>query len=144
MYREGKRQSCSCPRPRGVWGIGCVVPLILDLGSSWMWVVNLTTWAFYLQRRTLLHEIGGLVSPQSRSGRFRENTCVVSAGIRSPDRQFRRLVTIPTMLTSDVCAVRVCCRIVPLTGRNARIFLPILPQERRWVFGRRTPLVSMC
>jgi hypothetical protein len=55
------------------WGSGGIAPLILDLGTKWMWVVSFTPRPLYRQGKSpwypLDKRMGG---PQSRSGRGSE------------------------------------------------------------------------
>jgi len=56
-------QSCSCACHGGLWGSGCTVPLILNLGTRWEWVVSFTTWPLYSQGKKpqylLTRRLGG-------------------------------------------------------------------------------------
>jgi hypothetical protein len=57
------------------YGSGCIDPHFLDLGTSWRWVVNFTPRPLYPRgkspRYPMDRRLGG---PQSRSGRFGENS----------------------------------------------------------------------
>jgi hypothetical protein len=61
----------------GVWGSGCIDPHILDIGTTWKWVVSFTPRPLYPRgkspRNSLDKMLGGL---QSRSGSCGENSSV--------------------------------------------------------------------
>jgi hypothetical protein len=65
-------------------GSGCIDPHFLDLGTSWRWVVNFTTWPIYPRGRSpqypLDRRFGGR---QSRSGRFEEENILDRTGTRT-------------------------------------------------------------
>ena len=46
----------------GIWGSKCIVPLVLNLGTSWSWVVEFTPWLLYsLGKSPTTHQIGRCV-----------------------------------------------------------------------------------
>jgi hypothetical protein len=82
---------CFCTTPtwnldllENVWGSGCTDPRILDLGTSWRWVVCFTSRPLYprrkISRNPLDRRLGGL---QNRSGR-REEKNLAPTGTRTP------------------------------------------------------------
>jgi len=42
---------CACVRRKGIWGHRIIAPLILNVGTSWRWVVSFTPRPFYLRWR---------------------------------------------------------------------------------------------
>jgi hypothetical protein len=55
------------------WGIGGIVPRILDLGTRWRWVVSFTPRPLYPQGKSPLYPLDRrLGGPQSLSGRSGE------------------------------------------------------------------------
>jgi hypothetical protein len=68
-----------------VWRRGCIDPRILDLGTSWRWVVRFTPRQLYPPGKSpqypLDRRLGG---PQSRSGRRGEKKSLAPIGTRAP------------------------------------------------------------
>jgi len=52
------------------------------------------------------HEVGYPVDPQSRCGRFGEDTNLCPAGVRTPDRPARSIFTLPIELAGSLCSLR--------------------------------------
>jgi hypothetical protein len=72
-------------RHEDVWGSGCIDPRILDLGTSWRWVVSFTHRPLYLRGKSPLYPLDRrLDGPQSRSGRRGEDTNLAPTGTRTP------------------------------------------------------------
>jgi len=56
---------------------GGAAPLILNLDARWRWVVNFTPRSLYPRERTLVPTDEKVVGPQSWSGRFGEEKCLL-------------------------------------------------------------------
>jgi hypothetical protein len=66
VFRTGEDNSCITPRGHCGPQYGCVDPHILDLISSWRWVVSFTLRPFYFRRKSIdAVLIWGLVCPRS-------------------------------------------------------------------------------
>jgi hypothetical protein len=51
---------------KNLWGIGCIDPCFLSLGTRWRWVVSFVSLSLYPMERTSgTHWIGGWVGPRA-------------------------------------------------------------------------------
>jgi len=56
---------------KGMWGNGCVVPLILNFSTRWRLVVSVTPWLFYMEKKNSHYPMNRMLDgPQSWSGCF--------------------------------------------------------------------------
>jgi hypothetical protein len=68
-----------------VWGSGCIDPRILDLGTSWRWVITFTPQLLYSRGKSLWYTSDRrLDGPQNRSGWRREEKNIAPNGTRAP------------------------------------------------------------
>jgi hypothetical protein len=67
------------------WESGCIDPRILDLGTSWRWVVSFTPRPIYLRGKSPRYPLDRRLSgPQNRSGERGEEKILDTTGTRTP------------------------------------------------------------
>jgi len=63
------------------WGSGGTAPRILNLDSTWRWVVSFAPRPLYTQgKKTGTHWIGGCVGPEADAEAKRKNPIIAPAG----------------------------------------------------------------
>jgi hypothetical protein len=85
-----------------VWVSGCIDEHLLDLSTSWRWMVNFTPLPFYSRRKGLRHPLDRrLGGPQSGSRRYGGVTILDPTKTRNPTPRSSRLVPValPTELS---------------------------------------------
>jgi hypothetical protein len=73
-------------RHEGVWGSECIDPRILDLCTSWRWVVSFTPLPLYPRGKSPRYQLDRILGePQSPSGRRGEEKILDPTGTRTPN-----------------------------------------------------------